>query len=86
MAALDKTADLAGPGIGDYAELERVLPDDYTPLLTPKRDAAGARGGEAHIEDGLCRELEPLPRRGAADRDRRAGSTTTSTATARARR
>ena len=47
MAALDKTADLAGPGIGDYAELEHVLPDDYTPLLDPERDTAGARGGEA---------------------------------------
>jgi hypothetical protein len=31
----DKKADLAGPGIGDYAELERILLDDYHPLLTP---------------------------------------------------
>ena len=33
---LDKTADLAGPGIGDYEELEKVLPRDYRSLLTPK--------------------------------------------------
>ena len=26
-----KEADLAGPGIGDYAELEQALPDDYQP-------------------------------------------------------
>jgi hypothetical protein len=29
-----KKADLAGPGIGDYAELEKILPPDYHPLLT----------------------------------------------------
>ena len=28
---LDKKADLAGPGIGDYKELEKILPEDYTP-------------------------------------------------------
>ncbi len=26
----DKKADLAGPGIGDYDELEEILPADYT--------------------------------------------------------
>lgn len=31
---LDKKADLGGPRIGDYAELERILPDDSHPLLT----------------------------------------------------
>ena len=36
-----KKADLAGPGIGDYAELEKILPQDYNPLLTPQRNAAG---------------------------------------------
>ena len=32
----DKQADLAGPGIGDYNELEKILPQDYSSLLTPK--------------------------------------------------
>ena len=32
----DKKADLAGPGIGNYAELEKILPQDYTSLLSPK--------------------------------------------------
>ena len=36
MTTLDKQADLAGPGIGNYEDLEKVLPDDYTPILTPK--------------------------------------------------
>ena len=29
----DKRADLAGPGIGDYAELEHELPDSYRRYL-----------------------------------------------------
>ncbi len=33
--AKDKKADLAGPGIGDYRELEKILPRDYRSLLTP---------------------------------------------------
>jgi aspartate--ammonia ligase len=57
MAALDKTADLAGPGIGDYAELEHVLPDDYTPLLTANETQRALAAVKRHIEDGLCREL-----------------------------
>ena len=57
MAALDKTADLAGPGIGNYADLERVLPDDYTPLLTPNETQRALAAVKRHIEDGLCREL-----------------------------
>ena len=57
MATIDKTADLAGPGIGDYAELEHVLPDDYTPLLTPNETQRALSAVKRHIEDGLCREL-----------------------------
>ena len=41
-ASLDKRADLAGPGIGDYEELERILPDDYNSLLGP-----GTRSGRS---------------------------------------
>jgi len=57
MTTTDKTADLAGPGIGDYAELERALPDDYTPLLTPNETQRALAEVKRHIEDGLCREL-----------------------------
>jgi len=34
---LDNKADLAGPGIGDYNELQKVLPHDYQSLLTSLR-------------------------------------------------
>ena len=37
----DKKADLAGPGIGDYDELEKILPKDYSSLLDPKEDPEG---------------------------------------------
>ena len=52
-----KEADLAGPGIGDYAELEQVLPDDYAPLLTPKETMQALYGAKRLIEDRLCEEL-----------------------------
>ena len=32
----DKKADLAGPGIGNYEELEKILPRDYHSILRPK--------------------------------------------------
>ncbi|HEX2293116.1 MAG TPA: aspartate--ammonia ligase [Gaiellaceae bacterium] len=52
-----KEADLAGPGIGDYAELERVLPDDYTPLLPTKETMLALYAAKRLIEDRLCEEL-----------------------------
>ncbi len=52
-----KEADLAGPGIGDYAELERVLPRDYAPLLDPKETMQALYAAKRLIEDRLCEEL-----------------------------
>jgi aspartate--ammonia ligase len=52
-----KEADLAGPGIGDYTELERVLPDDYDPLLDPKETMQALYSTKRLIEDRLCEEL-----------------------------
>ena len=53
----DKKADLAGPGIGDYAELEKILPQDYTPLLNPKETQRAITAAKNYIEENLCREL-----------------------------
>jgi len=55
--AADKRADLAGPGIGSYEELERILPRDYASLLSPKDTQRAIAAGKRFIEDGLCREL-----------------------------
>jgi len=55
--ALDKRADLAGPGIGSYEELEKILPTDYAPLLDKKDTQKAIATVKRFIEDGLCREL-----------------------------
>jgi len=52
-----KKADLAGPGIGDYAELEQVLPKDYNSLLTVKETQKAIFHLKRYIEDNLCKEL-----------------------------
>jgi aspartate--ammonia ligase len=54
---LDKKADLAGPGIGDYAELEKILPNDYRSLLTPRETQQAITAVKRYIEDNLCRQL-----------------------------
>jgi aspartate--ammonia ligase len=53
----DKKADLAGPGIGDYGELEKVLPGDYGSLLTPRETQEAIFAAKSYIEESLCREL-----------------------------
>ncbi len=53
----DKKADLAGPGIGDYAELETILPQDYTSLLSPRETQRAIFTIKDYIEEGLCNEL-----------------------------
>jgi aspartate--ammonia ligase len=55
--ALDKKADLAGPGIGNYAELENILPSDYRSLLSPKETQRAIFQVKRYIEDNLCHEL-----------------------------
>jgi len=53
----DKKADLAGPGIGDYDELEKILPQDYSSLLTPKETQNAITAVKLYIEEHLSREL-----------------------------
>jgi len=53
----DKRSDLAGPGIGDYQELELALPRDYTSLLTPRETQQAIFAVKRYIEENLCREL-----------------------------
>ncbi len=54
---LDKKADLAGPGIGDYAELEKILPRDYCSLLSPRETQIATYAAKDYIEQNLCQEL-----------------------------
>ena len=53
----DKKADLAGPGIGDYAELEKILPQDYHSALNPKETQKAIFAAKNYIEENLCKEL-----------------------------
>jgi aspartate--ammonia ligase len=52
-----KRADLAGPGIGSYDELEQVLPRGYRSLLDPRDTQRAIFAVKHHIEENLCREL-----------------------------
>jgi aspartate--ammonia ligase len=54
---LTKQADLAGPGISTYEELQKVLPTDYNPLLSPRETQIALTTLKRHIQDGLCRTL-----------------------------
>ena len=53
----DKKADLAGPGVGNYDDLEKILPDDYEPLLPPKERMKAVFSLKSYIEENLCKEL-----------------------------
>ena len=58
MATLSgKAADLAGPGIGDYEELDKILPRDYQSLLSPKETQRAIFAAKTYIEENLCKEL-----------------------------
>jgi aspartate--ammonia ligase len=57
LIATGKEADLAGPGIGDYDELAKILPKDYRSALTPRQTQEAIYAVKASIEEGLCREL-----------------------------
>jgi len=53
----DKKADLAGPGISTYEEVEKVLPADYKALLRPLDRMKALYTIKDYIEKNLCKEL-----------------------------
>ncbi|NOZ07613.1 MAG: aspartate--ammonia ligase [FCB group bacterium] len=52
-----KVADLAGPGVSTYAEVEKILPTDYEPLQTPMARMKALYKIKAKIEKGLSEVL-----------------------------
>ncbi len=52
-----KRADLAGPGIGDYDEVDRILPADYSSALTPLETQRAIFAVKRYIEEGLSEQL-----------------------------
>lgn len=53
----DKKADLAGPGISTYEEVEKILPADYVPLLPPLKRMKALYMVKNYIEENLAKEL-----------------------------
>ena len=54
---MDKKADLAGPGIGTYEQIEEILPKNYHSLLNPKDTQKAIYAVNNYIEQSLCKEL-----------------------------
>lgn len=53
----ENKADLAGPGVGDYTELETILPKNYHSLLNPKETQQAIFAAKNYVEENLCRKL-----------------------------
>lgn len=53
----DKKADLAGPGIGNYEDLAKVLPEDYHSFLNVKDTQRAIFAVKNYVEENLCKEL-----------------------------
>jgi aspartate--ammonia ligase len=53
----DKKADLAGPGIGNYAQLEQDLPKNYNSFLDRKETQKALFDVKNYIEENLNKEL-----------------------------
>jgi aspartate--ammonia ligase len=54
----DKKADLAGPGISNYEEVEKILPKNYIALLPPLERMKALYKIKDYIEKNLCKELK----------------------------
>ena len=53
----DKKADLAGPGISTYEEVEKILPSGYKSILGPRDTMKALYAVKNYIEENLCKEL-----------------------------
>ena len=53
----DKKADLAGPGISSYPEVDKILPSDYKSILNRKDTQKAIFAIKDYIEKNLAKEL-----------------------------
>jgi len=53
----DKKADLAGPGVSTYPEVDKILPADYKSVLNPKETQIALFHLKRYIEDNMNKEL-----------------------------
>jgi aspartate--ammonia ligase len=54
---MSQKEDLAGPGIGTYEEVEKILPSDYKSILDRKDTQRAIYLAKNYIEQNLCKEL-----------------------------
>jgi hypothetical protein len=54
-----KRAELAGPGMGTYEELARVLPNGYRALLGPRETQSAIFEVKRHLEERLSAPSAP---------------------------
>jgi len=57
MQPLHTKDDLAGPGIGTYEEVEKILPTGYSSLLGRKDTQKAIFAAKGYIERRICKEL-----------------------------
>ena len=57
MRSLHSMDDLAGPGIGTYEEVEKILPRGYSSILDRKETQKAIFAAKGYIEEHLCKEL-----------------------------
>jgi aspartate--ammonia ligase len=57
LTLLQDKEDIAGPGIGTYEDVEKVLPVGYDSLLDRKETQRALFEAKGYIEQNLCREL-----------------------------
>jgi len=57
MQSRQSKDDLAGPGIGTYEEVERILPKGYSSMLDRKETQKAIFEAKGYIEKQLCKEL-----------------------------
>jgi aspartate--ammonia ligase len=57
VRSLQSKDDLAGPGIGTYEEVEKILPKGYSSLLDRKDTQKAIFAAKGYIEKHLCKEL-----------------------------
>jgi aspartate--ammonia ligase len=57
MQSLHGKDDLAGPGIGTYEEVERILPSGYRSILDKKETQKAIFAAKGFVEQHLCKEL-----------------------------
>jgi aspartate--ammonia ligase len=57
MSQGDKKADLAGPGISTYEEIEKILPTDYRAVLPPLERMQALFSIKRYVEENLGKEL-----------------------------